>query len=77
MNLVPGFKGSVTSNRRGIEFHENPYAMATQQEIKDQFMVGDDLLVAPLVHWSSNPGSGAAAGKMVRLLHRQICGEEK
>ena len=27
---------------------DNPYAVATRRDIKDQYLVGDDLLVAPM-----------------------------
>jgi hypothetical protein len=35
-------------NIPGVNSTENPYATAVRKEIKDQFMVGDALLVAPL-----------------------------
>ncbi len=48
MNLVPGFNGTITSTGGMLSSTENPYAKAIKQEMKDQFMVGDELLVAPL-----------------------------
>jgi alpha-D-xyloside xylohydrolase len=47
MNLVPGFNATSTSTEGALNSTDNPYAKAIKQEIKDQFMVGDDLLVAP------------------------------
>ena len=48
MNLVDGFT-SVTGKVEGkLSSTDNPYAEATRKEMKDQFMVGDNLLVAPL-----------------------------
>ncbi|MBZ5859304.1 TIM-barrel domain-containing protein [Flavihumibacter profundi] len=48
MNLLPGFNSPVSSKEGILNSTDNPYAKAVKQEIKDQFMVGDDLLVAPL-----------------------------
>jgi len=48
MNLVPGFTAEAIHTSGTLNSTENPYAIALQQEIKDQFMVGEDLLVAPL-----------------------------
>ena len=48
MNLVPGFNTITTSTGGALNSTDNPYAKAIKQEIKDQFMVGDELLVAPL-----------------------------
>lgn len=48
MNLLPGFNAPVTDIQGTLNSTDNPYAKAIRQEIKDQFMVGDDLLVAPL-----------------------------
>ncbi|MRX47023.1 glycoside hydrolase family 31 protein [Pedobacter puniceum] len=50
MNLEEGFqqeaKKEVVSGNVNLE--ENPYAEATSREIKDQYMAGDYLLVAPM-----------------------------
>ena len=48
MNLVPGFNDPTTTSKGILSSTDNPYAKAVKQEIKDQFMVGDNLLVAPL-----------------------------
>lgn len=49
MNLVPGFNVTTTTTTEGVlSSTENPYTKAIKKEMKDQFMVGDDLLVAPL-----------------------------
>ena len=49
MNLEPGFnqdvKKEITVN---ANLEENPYAEAVSKEIKDQYMAGEYLLVAPL-----------------------------
>ncbi len=48
MNLLPGFNGGTTATEGVLSSTDNPYARAVRREIKDQFVVGDDLLVAPL-----------------------------
>lgn len=48
MNLEPGFGGKVVSELKNENLGENPYAEATSKEVKDQYMAGENLLVAPL-----------------------------
>lgn len=48
MNLVEGFSFESKGERGGLNSTENPYEMAVKNDIKDQFMVGDYLLVAPM-----------------------------
>jgi alpha-D-xyloside xylohydrolase len=48
MNLEPGFRQEVKKESSNINLEENPYAEATSKEIKDQYMAGEYLLVAPL-----------------------------
>jgi alpha-D-xyloside xylohydrolase len=48
MNLVDGFTSSDEKLEGKLSSTENPYAEATKKEMKDQFMVGDNLLIAPV-----------------------------
>lgn len=48
MNLVEGFADAGTVMAGKLDATDNPYAQAVRQDIRDQFMVGDYLLVAPL-----------------------------
>jgi alpha-D-xyloside xylohydrolase len=48
MNLLEGFTPTSEIVAGKLSSTENPYAKATRKEIKDQFMVGDNLLIAPL-----------------------------
>lgn len=48
MNLEEGFTSAVSSELVNKSLEENPYAMAVKREIKDQYMAGQNLLVAPL-----------------------------
>lgn len=48
MALEAGFKQDVRKEAGSASLEENPYAEATSKEIKDQYMAGEYLLVAPL-----------------------------
>jgi alpha-D-xyloside xylohydrolase len=48
MHLEPGFKAEVKRDAGSANLEENPYAEAVSKEIKDQYMAGEYLLVAPL-----------------------------
>lgn len=48
MNLVEGFSFEEKMVAGKLNSTDNPYAAAIRQDIKDQYMVGDFLLVAPL-----------------------------
>jgi alpha-glucosidase (family GH31 glycosyl hydrolase) len=48
MNLEPGFDAKAKLELRNNSLSENPYAEAVLKEIKDQYMTGEYLLVAPL-----------------------------
>lgn len=48
MNLEPGYQAKTTEEQGKLDATKNPYAMAVRREVKDQFMVGPSLLVAPL-----------------------------
>jgi len=48
MNLVNRFTTTDQKVEGKLNSTDNPYAEVTRKEMKDQFMVGDNLLVAPL-----------------------------
>ena len=48
MALEPGFKQEIKKDTVNTNLEENPYAEATSKEIKDQYMAGEYLLVAPM-----------------------------
>lgn len=48
MNLEEGYQGEAEMVAGELDATENPYAMALKKEVKDQYMVGECLLVAPL-----------------------------
>lgn len=48
MNLEEGYSAETTIISGKLDDTKNPYNEAIKREVKDQFMVGDNLLVAPL-----------------------------
>lgn len=48
MNLEEGYQEESKLEEGKLDATANPYAMALKKEAKDQFMVGEYLLVAPL-----------------------------
>lgn len=48
MNLEDGFNQDAVKETINTNLQENPYALATVKEIKDQYMAGEYLLVAPM-----------------------------
>ena len=48
MNLEPGYQTEDIYEQGVLDATDNPYVLAKRREVKDQFMVGESLLVAPL-----------------------------
>lgn len=48
MYLAEGFADSSQQTNTKLDSTANPYAVAVRQDVKDQFMLGDSLLVAPM-----------------------------
>jgi len=48
MNLEPGFNVGVTKEVQSTNLEDNPYVEAVSKEVKDQYMAGENLLVAPM-----------------------------
>jgi alpha-D-xyloside xylohydrolase len=48
MNLEEGFKMEIRKEKVDDNLEKNPYAEAASKEIKDQYMAGEYLLVAPM-----------------------------
>ena len=48
MNLEPGFTAKITEEVVNQSLDDNPYLEAVNKEVKDQYMAGEYLLVAPM-----------------------------
>ena len=48
MNLIEGYAAETKVIAGKLDGTDNPYALATRKEVKNQYMVGDNLLIAPL-----------------------------
>ena len=48
MNLEPGFEANLEVKQTKLDGSKNPYAEAVKREVKDQYMMGEFLMVAPL-----------------------------
>lgn len=48
MNLEPGFSNKASSEIKSASLDDNPYYEAVTKEIKDQYMAGEYLLIAPV-----------------------------
>jgi alpha-D-xyloside xylohydrolase len=53
MNLEAGFGSDVETVDKDFDATENPYSEALKKEVKDQYMMGEFLLVAPLFNMES------------------------
>jgi alpha-D-xyloside xylohydrolase len=75
MNLVDGFDAKDEKVEGKLNSSENPYAQATRKEIKDQFMVGDNLLVAPLFEGETSRKIVLPKGKWFDFYTGKLAGE--
>lgn len=75
MNLEPGFDYQVEEVRGAFDATDNPYAMAMRKESKDQFMVGENLLVAPLFAGETERKVVLPAGKWYDFYTGELVGE--
>ena len=75
MNLLEGFTPSSEIVTGKLSSTENPYAKATRKEIKDQFMVGDNLLIAPLFAGETERKVILPKGKWYDFYTGQFAGE--
>jgi alpha-glucosidase (family GH31 glycosyl hydrolase) len=75
MNLEPGFNANTAGNEGNSSSPENLYYKAVNSEIKDQFMVGGALLVAPLFAGQSSRTVILPQGKWYDFYTGKYAGE--
>lgn len=63
MNLVDGFSFEQQESTGTLSSIDNPYAMAIKREVKDQYMMGDNMLVAPMFEGETERKVILPAGK--------------
>lgn len=75
MDLEPGFYQPRTSGKGSQNLDENPYAEAVSREIKDQYMAGENLLVAPLFAGQSSRTVVLPKGKWFDFYTGKLVGD--
>ncbi len=75
MNLLDGFTAASEIVAGQLSSTTNPYAEATRTEVKDQFMVGDNLLVAPLFTGETERKVILPKGRWYDFYTGQLAGE--
>jgi alpha-D-xyloside xylohydrolase len=75
MSLEEGFNATAKLELRNENLDENPYAEAVMKEIKDQYMTGGYLLVAPLFTGQASRKVVLPKGKWYDFYTGQFAGE--
>ncbi|KAB7732971.1 DUF5110 domain-containing protein [Rudanella paleaurantiibacter] len=77
MNLVEGFGFKPTTVAGTFDATANPYAMSIRKDIKDQYMMGDYLLVAPMFTGEKSRKVYLPAGKWYDFYTGKLVGENE
>lgn len=77
MNLVEGFGFKPTALAGTLDATANPYAMSVRKDIKDQYMMGDYLLVAPMFTGEKSRNIYLPAGKWYDFYTGKLAGENE
>lgn len=75
MNLEEGYTYNEKLSQLAFDATDNPYALAIKKEVKDQFMVGKSLLVAPLFAGEKERKVILPAGKWYDFYTGEFVGE--
>ncbi|MEX2235141.1 MAG: TIM-barrel domain-containing protein [Cyclobacteriaceae bacterium] len=77
MNLVENFGFMETAIAGKLDATKNPYAMSIKKDIKDQYMMGDNILVAPMFAGEKNRLVYLPAGKWYDFYTGALAGENE
>ena len=77
MTLVDGFNFNETENKGKLDATRNPYALSAVSEIKDQYMMGDCILVAPVFTGEKIRKVYLPAGKWYDFYTGELAGENE
>ncbi len=77
MNLVEGFGFKSVSEEGKLDATVNPYAMSVKKDIKDQYMMGDYLLVAPMFAGEKSREVYLPQGKWYDFYTGELVGENQ
>jgi alpha-D-xyloside xylohydrolase len=77
MNLVDGFLVMSKETIAKVDSEKNPYAIASKKEIKDQYMMGDNLLIAPLFTGETSRKIILPIGKWYDFYTGELAGESE
>ncbi len=75
MNLQEDFNITATEQASTLNSTENPYQVAIRKEVKDQYMVGESLLVAPMFAGETIRQVVLPGGKWYDFYTGQLVGE--
>ncbi len=77
MQLVPGFNAALKSESGKLDATANPYAIGKITEVKDQYMFGDALLIAPIPPDVKSRTVILPAGKWYDFFTGKLAGENE
>ncbi|MFZ1559691.1 MAG: DUF5110 domain-containing protein [Saprospiraceae bacterium] len=77
MNLVEGFGFTSIPDKGKLDGTKKPYAMSVKKDIKDQYMMGDYILVAPMFTGEKSRKVFLPAGKWYDFYTGQLAGENQ
>ena len=77
MNLIEGYTAETKVIAGKLDGTDNPYALATRKEVKDQYMVGDNLLIAPLFTGETERTVILPKGKWYDFYTGELVGESE
>ncbi|MFT7159302.1 MAG: alpha-glucosidase (family GH31 glycosyl hydrolase) [Bacteroidia bacterium] len=77
MNLVDGFNAKEQVSAGKLSSTDNPYAVAIKKQVKDQYMMGDNILVAPMFEGDVERTVILPAGKWYDFYDGKFAGENE